>query len=262
MSTVRNLLLTFFLSLMVGGHLQAADMGPTKAKADSAYADRLYPQAIELYNDVLRLYPSAQVYYNLGNAHFRLRQYPQAVLAYERALHEHPGHEDARFNLELVRSRLTDRFSPPQRMFFVAWISDWVSTTRAQSWNSFGLLFLLFSGLSFGLYRADFTLRWRKMGFALLVFSLLSALFAFGCAYYQHSNQVNNHKAVVIAPTSTTYSSPNPTSKQGRVLHEGTTVEVLSSSLSDWLQVCLPDGTKTWLKGQDVEVVVNYEKKN
>ena len=41
--------------------------------------------------------------YNMGNAYAQLGLYQGAITAYEVVLSRHPGHHDARFNLELVR---------------------------------------------------------------------------------------------------------------------------------------------------------------
>lgn len=42
--------------------------------------------------------------YNMGNAYVRLGLYQGAITAYEAVLRRRPNHEDARFNLELVRA--------------------------------------------------------------------------------------------------------------------------------------------------------------
>ncbi|MGI9510391.1 MAG: tetratricopeptide repeat protein [Geminicoccaceae bacterium] len=42
--------------------------------------------------------------YNMGNAYVRLGLYQGAITAYETVLQRRPGHEDAHFNLELVRA--------------------------------------------------------------------------------------------------------------------------------------------------------------
>ncbi|MFK7853501.1 MAG: tetratricopeptide repeat protein [Granulosicoccus sp.] len=42
-------------------------------------------------------------FYNLGNAYAQVHEWAAAKTAYERALRLDPGHEDAQFNLELVR---------------------------------------------------------------------------------------------------------------------------------------------------------------
>ena len=44
--------------------------------------------------------------YNMGNAYVRLGLYRGAITAYQTVLERRPGHEDAHYNLELVRAAL------------------------------------------------------------------------------------------------------------------------------------------------------------
>lgn len=258
---MRHYLLVFLLSLGTWGSLQAAETAPIKAKADSAYADRLYAQAVELYTEVLAETPSSMVYYNLGNAQFRLRQYPQAVLAYERALWLDPSNEDARFNLELVRTRLSDRFSQPKGMFFVTWLSGLISSRSATDWSFWAFVSLLLGGLFVGIYRADLPLILRKLGFAASLVALFAFLFDLVAAGYQTMAYRHNARAVVMVEQVQTYSSPTTSSKRTMLLHEGTTVEVLNKSDEQWLQVALPDGTEVWaLAKQFTPVVIEKNK--
>ena len=74
----------------------------TKAEADSAYVQERYEQAISLYDKLLETGASASVYYNLGNAYYRIGDMAHAILAYERAYLMEPGDADIRFNLQLL----------------------------------------------------------------------------------------------------------------------------------------------------------------
>ncbi len=48
----------------------------------------------------------AQIYYNLGNVYFQMRDFEQAVFAYQRALLLQPDDNDTRHNLELALQRI------------------------------------------------------------------------------------------------------------------------------------------------------------
>lgn len=254
---MRPYLIAFLLAWMTCAPLYAVSMEPVKAKADSAYADKLYLQAVQLYAEVLAEAPSSETYYNLGNAQFRLHNLPQAILAYERALHLDPGHEDARFNLELVRTRLTDRFGQPQRMFFVAWMSDFVASHSAAAWLHASTLFLLLFALCFALYRSHIVLWLRKLSFAMAMVAILCFVLSVALAFVQRAAYDNNTRAVVIKDQVQSYASPTTTSQRLITLHEGTTVDILSSGTPAWWQVSLPDGTQVWIAREGVERVVS-----
>ena len=77
------------------------------AKADSAYLSDNFAEAVQLYEQALEeLGPSAERYYNLGNAYYRQGQLGAAILNYERSLRLDPSNKDARENLEFVNSKV------------------------------------------------------------------------------------------------------------------------------------------------------------
>ena len=55
----------------------------TKAQADSAYIEKEYAQACEIYESLLQKGESGEIYYNLGNAYFKQNQLGRAILNYE-----------------------------------------------------------------------------------------------------------------------------------------------------------------------------------
>ena len=72
-----------------------------KQQADSAYAAGNYVEAARIYEESVKTGVSSDLYYNLGNAYYRLNDLPRAILNYERALRMEPANGDASYNLEL-----------------------------------------------------------------------------------------------------------------------------------------------------------------
>ena len=91
-------------------------------KANQAYQNQNFQQAIELYQNILgQGYQATEIYYNLGNAFFRLNNLGQAILNYEKALKLNPNDPDIRYNLELANLRVVDRLELPPRFFLFEW---------------------------------------------------------------------------------------------------------------------------------------------
>ena len=57
----------------------------------------------------------AMAYYNMGNVHFELAEYEDAIEAYSHALRLNPGEPDAAHNLELARLRLEEKKKQEQK---------------------------------------------------------------------------------------------------------------------------------------------------
>lgn len=249
-------LLTFFLFLATATVLPTAAHAFSKELGDSAYREKNYMLAAEIYGRLTKTAPSADLFYNLGNANYRLKQHGQAVLAYERALRLDPKHEDARFNLELLRNRRPDHFAAPPGVFLWSWVQRLVASKSIDDWVWLSFAFLLFAALFAVLYRASKRMAWRKTGFfgAFLAFCLflLTTLFAF----FRLDAFENDRRAVIVVPKVKTYVSPTEGSRADVVLHEGTTVEIVERSGRFWLCAVLPDGKKVWLKKGSIERIV------
>ena len=74
------------------------------AKANQAYSEGHFQEAVDDYESLVSSGQwSANLFYDLGNAWFRLGDFGEAILSYERALALDPHHPEAAANLALVR---------------------------------------------------------------------------------------------------------------------------------------------------------------
>lgn len=250
MRYILSLLLDFGFSLTI-----ALAQSPTQETADSAYQTQDYEKAIAQYHSLLKVAPSADIFYNMGNAHFRQKEMGKAVLAYERALHLSPNHQDARYNLEIVRSRLTDRFSPKPTLLSNI-LSEFIETQNVSTWVGWSLVYALCTLLLALIYRLSTPIWLRKIGFFGAIISLIFFFTFTAFALVQRNAFYNNTRAVIIATSVQSYSSPTESSNKARLLHEGTTIDIIEHSGQDWLQAELPDGSAVWLKKNAIEEVI------
>ncbi|MCL4856251.1 MAG: tetratricopeptide repeat protein, partial [Flavobacteriales bacterium] len=64
-----------------------ADPNIKFTEANKLYAEAKYREAIEVYNELIKSdHLSAEIYYNLGNANYKLDEIAAAILNYEKAL--------------------------------------------------------------------------------------------------------------------------------------------------------------------------------
>ena len=224
-----------------------------KEMADSAFRARNYAAAARLYESALKQGVSAPVYYNLGNAYYRLNDYPRAVLNYRRALRYEPSMEDARHNLALCESKLPDHFDgapqPPLASFF----GELRNSHSADEWAFIGMGALALTLFFVLLWLFGGRLWLRKAAFAVALLSLLVVVTAHVFAYKQYDAFRHLRQAVLMAPA-TLRSGPDAASSVRRELHAGTTVTV-HATLGTRLRVDLPDGTTGWIDADGVEYV-------
>lgn len=227
----------------------------TKAEADSAYAQGHYQQAARDYETLLQQGVSTVIYYNLGNAYYRMDDMPHAVLNYERALLLSPGDADVRFNLQMARSKTVDKITPESEMFFVTWYHMLVNFTSVDGWARMALCALAVAIFLALLYLFASPVWMRKAGFFGALAMLLLFVVANIFAYAQKQSFVRRSGAIIMAPAVTVKSTP---AKQGTdlfILHEGTRVEITDGTMRQWKRIRLADGKEGWIETSQMEII-------
>lgn len=100
------LLLFSAICLTTISSVQAAAPDTTFTRANTDYAAGKFRNAIKDYESLVKTGQwNPSLFYNLGNAYFRVDDLGRAILNYERALALDPHQPEARANLQLVRDR-------------------------------------------------------------------------------------------------------------------------------------------------------------
>lgn len=227
----------------------------TKERADSAYAQEHYQQAIADYEALLKNGVSADIYYNLGNAYYRTDNITKAILNYERALLLSPGDDDIRFNLQMARSKTIDKITPQSEMFFVTWYHSLVNLMSVDAWARTALFTLAIAIVLVLLYLFSDRMWLRKFGFfgalTLVIVFLLSNLFAF----QQKHKLTHRTGAIVITSAAAVKSTPSKNGTDLFILHEGTCVTMTDQSMREWKEIRMADGRKGWIETRQIETI-------
>ena len=115
-------------------------------KTNQAYKEGRYADAVKGYQKLLSAgYENGHVYYNLGNAFFRLEQLGRAIMHYERARILMPRDSDLNFNLRHARDQAVDAIEENPRFISMAffWIA---SLSLKELFGAFAVLNVLFWG--------------------------------------------------------------------------------------------------------------------
>ena len=217
-------------------------------QANEAYNSGNYDNAIALYQKILDAdMESVPVYYNMGNAYYKMHDYPMAIYNYERALKLDPSNEEVRTNLQIANLAIVDKIEPVPQSFIergwrslrAMWSSDhWAWCSVAAFALLLFCLFLFLRSRRMGLRKLGFF-----MGIVFLVVFVLSVVFA---AQFKQAATTPD-QAIITTPTVTVKSSPAQASVDLFVLHEGTKVTILESS-NGWNKVRIANGSIGWLE--------------
>ncbi|MDN5552999.1 MULTISPECIES: tetratricopeptide repeat protein [Prevotella] len=227
----------------------------TKDMADAEYKKANYQQAIKDYEELLKHGVSPELYYNLGNAYYKVDNITRALLNYERASMLDPGNKDIRFNLQFVRNKTIDKAADDDEMFFVTWYKSVVNFESVDGWAKISVVSIIMALLLLLVYLFCEKVSLRKVGFfGSLTFIgcfILSILFAYQQKYFFE----NRCGAIVTSPVVNVKKTPSAGSADEFIIHEGTKVYITDRGMKGWTGIRLPDGREGWiLKGKIEEI--------
>ena len=229
------------------------------AKANRAYEEELYNEALNLYlAEAKQTGTSAELYYNIANTYYRLNDRPHAILYYERALLLDPTDSQAKANLEFVRNKEKIHEDSGQ-----SWLSSWLSSHilsySSDFWAIIGIItfFLLIGAICLYLFASAVWV--RKVGFfggailaAVCVIAVINAL-------YVNKHATSHSDAIVMSPEATLSTVPRTPKNASEVafkinagykLHIHDSVKVGKEL---WLNVETTDEHRAWILASEVE---------
>ncbi len=250
----RIIILTALLLMSVVGAMAQTSAERWEA-GNRAYIEGNYDKAIEEYTAILNGGEySMKLYYNLANAYFKTGAMGKAILYYNKALRIAPSQEDIRHNLALAEAQTKDRIAVIPEFFLNRWLRTMRNSMSCTAWSVLSLL-MLGVMLAFGLlFLLASRIRWRKMGFygALCAFLLFVATTSF--AISSRNDMLSHDETIVMGTAISVKSSPDRSSTDLFVLHEGTKVKVLTE-VDEWVEVVIADGKKGWTERKNIEEI-------
>lgn len=218
-------------------------------KANRFYAAKEYDSAAFYYDKIAVTQPDdPEVYYNLGNAYYRLNHVAASILNYKRALRLQPDYKDAKDNLQLAQSRMNKKVVVSKDIFFIAWWKSLTSPSLAQFWAM--AAFIVFLAFLLAQYLKHF----KNSSIHLGIFYSVGLLFVFMmiAALVSANKRVVHEEAVVMQPDAV-FKTDLKTGKP-EMLSEGTIVKWKSIQGNN-VSVVLPDGRDGWINAASLEKI-------
>ncbi|HID30644.1 MAG TPA: hypothetical protein EYP19_11650 [Desulfobacterales bacterium] len=215
-------------------------------RANQAYKEGRFQEAVNGYGQLIESgHEDAVLFYNLGNAYFRLDQLGRAILNYERARLLTPRDADLNFNLGLARDDMQDAVSESQDVISSTFF--WLESFNLYEalWG-FALLNLVFWTTLVA--RLFLKAEWLFYAFlCVLVFWFIAGA-SFGLKWYQ----VEADRRSVILPTEVNVlAGPDTGDTVLFKLHAGTIVHHERPE-GEWSLVRLPDKKRGWVKTESI----------
>ena len=228
----------------------------TLSDADSAYIQGDYLTAISIYESVIENEgTNATLYMNLGNCWLKRDEVAKAILYYERAYLIDPSDPDIRFNLELARTKTVDKVNAVNQLFIVIWFKKLLSALDVTGWAVMVVILFALCVLTLGFMLFSKKRGMRKISFSFSVIFLLLSILSFIFATTQMGNIRNRDTAIIMSPSVTVKSTPSSGGTDLFIIHEGRKVQILDSSMKEWVEIRLEDGNTGWVPVNVMEII-------
>ena len=247
MKKILNILIFLFLIFQTAF---SANIDTIFSKANHEYANEMYTNAIEDYHLIIQNgYESAELYFNLGNAYFKINDIPSAILYYEKAKKLNPNDEDINFNLNVANTLIVDKIEPVPELFLKQWWRTIYNLFKANTWAIVSVAGFIMFFVLLAFYLLSKYIVIRKSAFYTGLIVLFLTLFTFTIALQKYNILKHQKEAIVFTPTITVKSSPNQNSVDLFVIHEGAKVRILEK-VGNWYEIKIANGSVGWLPAE------------
>ncbi|MBI5124400.1 MAG: hypothetical protein HZA72_03170 [Candidatus Omnitrophica bacterium] len=223
-------------------------------KGNALYEKREYEKAGEEYAKMLEEgFESGPLYYNIGNAFFKMGKTGYAILAYKKAERLTPGDSDLKSNLSYAESLTEDSSLQGEPVNKFVWLVK--IPFKEMSINNaaavFIILYLILMALMIlGIISPVFKRKATFIFYIVLILFVI-ALAGFSVRYYEE--EVLTHGIVVAKEAECKY-EPIDKSTTYFKLKEGQEVLVLKTR-NGWRRIKRLDGKLAWVKADAVEEI-------
>ena len=224
-------------------------------KANEYYKKGAFDTAVVCYESIVKSgQESAELYFNLGNSYFKLKQNARAIVNFERAHKLSPEDEAISANLELANALLTDKINVLPEFFLNKWYKKVLCIYTADKWAKISISAFIFTLVLLLVYFFSRFILLKKISFWFAVIALGVSATSLSMAYKQEQLYISEKSAIVITASVTVKGSPDEAGTDLFVIHDGLKVEIIDQ-VGNWRNIKLPDGNKGWLKLSDIEVI-------
>lgn len=258
-SDIKNGVLTLMIFFIVSTlSLKAqAPVSPLFEEGNTAYNNGDFFKAVTLYEQTLLTGKhSASLYFNLGNAYYRLNKVAESIYNYEKARQLDPENEDFKVNSAFAQNMTIDAIEPLPESQLSQVQNSLYAIASASIWSKIVVLFVWLFAIFFSIYLLNKTIKLKRLFFVLSLFSLILFLSSFTIKFFANAEQENKKYAIIFSNEINIWSEPNLRAEIQFTLHEGTKVELLDS-LDEWEKIRIANGSEGWIKNASLKSLDN-----
>lgn len=227
-------------------------------EATEAYNQGDYEKAIANYLQIEKNGKhSVSLYYNLGNAYYKLNKVAPSIYYYEKALLLKPNDPEIKNNLAYSQNMALDAIEELPETGISRIYRQITTYLTFDQWAYTAIVFMIlfvFSYIAF--YYFKYATQ-KRIAFITSIVSLGVVALTIVIAYLQYRDFKADQPAIVFSEEVTVRSEPNNRTPEIFKLHEGAKVFVLEQ-LNDWNKIQLTDGKTGWIPTESIKLLKNF----
>ena len=224
-------------------------------EGNALYNQGNYTEAIEKYTSIINNgSESAELYYNLGNAYYKINDIANSIFYFEKSLLLDPNNSETKNNLSFSENMTLDRIETVPLNQVSKFISKFTNLFDYNTWFLISIIFEFLSLIVFSLFLINKNSDTKKRYFSIGSIFLFCFVIFFIFGINSKSVYEKNNPAILFDNRTSFKSEPNERSEELFLLNEGTKVNVLEK-LNEWSLVELSNGSKGWILSSTFQTI-------
>lgn len=224
-------------------------------QGNQLYNDGKYAEAIDKYKAILDTENhSAELYFNLANAHYKLNHIAPSIYYYEKALKLSPKDQDIKNNLAFANNMTIDDIEVIPNAGFSKLIRNITDIMSFDSWAKLAVASVIMFVLIFLIYYFTYSTFKKRLAFITSNLFLFLAAISVAIAFHNYNLNKKDKPAIIFAQETVIKSEPNNRSQELFRLHEGTKVQIIDT-INQWKEIKLTDGKTGWIENEDIKAL-------
>lgn len=244
-----------FILVFVIGIINSTFSNDLLKSAEEAYDKKNYKEAIRCYEQLVKEgNRSYELYFNLGNAHYRNKEIGYAIYYYELARKINPNDKDIQINLGIASAKTIDKIDAKENFFINAVKSNVVNVVSTDTWAWLTVIIAFVMCVLFFVFIQSTVVWVKRISFVFSIILLVGLIVVYGFGNSALNSKKENKFAIILAKEVKITNEPNATGSMKFSLHEGTKVRIVEAN-SDWVLIKIDNGNEGWVKQAEIGII-------
>lgn len=245
-----------FLFFMLLINLSFSQQNDVFVAANEKYNSGNYTVAIEKYNEILNSgNHSSELYFNLGNAYYKLDSLAQSIYYYEKGIKYFPNDHSLIQNLEYLNNLTVDNIEFLPEDILSKQFNYLLKYFSLTTWSIISIIVGTLSCFLFIIYYFSKSPKAKRFTFIIFILSFVLTSFLIFINFKIYNFQGNYEFGIVFKDVIEVNFEPNDKSEVLFKIHEGTKIEIIENFDNDWLKIKLPNGEVGWVIKNQIKII-------